>query len=161
MAMAIGKSQGAKRDLNTLEAKARRVVYVYKYIDIYVYRFKYIFIEFGFKAKPSVLYVGFLTLAALRDDDNNHDWQIYYYIGGIIIDAAESPMRECISRASAAMSSYCPIATKVFGSTKISRNHKLCFVVSLIWSQLFFNVHVLVMTPKALAKLNSVYMCVL
>ena len=63
-------------------------IYFTTSVIYYTYMYMYIFIEFWLQAKPSILYVGFVFLAASSDDDNNHDRRIDNHnliIGGFIM----------------------------------------------------------------------------
>ena len=47
---------------------------IYKYICIYIYIYMYIFIECGYEAKPSILGIQIIFLAARGDDDDCDDY---------------------------------------------------------------------------------------
>ena len=70
-------------------------------------------------------------------------------------------VQEARFRADSAMSAYSPLAAVIFGSPDVGDWLKFAFMNSLCLSRLFFNVHVLVLEPKAMAALNSVYMRIL
>ena len=80
----------------------------------------------------------------------------YRHLGSVTTsDSSDIPYSK--ARASSAMSSYVPLAMKVFGSTEIGFGLKLTFKDSLIMSKLCFNSYVRCLSPQALKGLNSVY----
>jgi hypothetical protein len=91
---------------------------------------------------------------------NLHVVGFYKHLGGII-DINDCCTRECIARASSAMSAYSPIAAKIFGSSKVGVALKFIFLSSLVLSRLLFNIHTLVVSVSGLKRLNSPYMRVL
>ena len=84
----------------------------------------------------------------------------YKHLGGTInirgCDLADARhKRDC------AMTAYCPISMRVFGSPRISDFLKLHFLESLVMSRLTFNAHIIVPTARYIAILNQPYMRVL
>lgn len=61
-------------------------------------------------------------------------------------------------RSDTALTSYVPIANKVFSSQLIGLHLELLFMHSLVLSRLFFNVHVLVPSTRYIRILNGTYM---
>jgi hypothetical protein len=81
----------------------------------------------------------------------------YKHLGGIITSDGII-MPEVNLRASSAMSTYGPLATRVFGSSAVSVTLKKHFLQSLVMSKLLYNVQTLTMTIAGLRKLNDPYM---
>ena len=84
----------------------------------------------------------------------------YKHLGGQVAINA-SLFHDAKHKASAAMSAYCPLAIRIFGSRILSVWCKLHYLSSLILSRLLQNVHTWVVSPQSLQILNAVYMRVL
>jgi hypothetical protein len=61
---------------------------------------------------------------------------------GSIVEVDGSLMLEATSRVGRAMNAFAPIAGKIFGSPRINLERKLILAWSLVFSRLFFSVHV-------------------
>jgi hypothetical protein len=92
-------------------------------------------------------------------DDGNflHLVGEYKHLGGFIAMNG-SIAAEVTHRVSSAMSSYGPLAGKLFGASAVPTALKMAFLRSLVLSRLLYNIHTLTMTPKAMARLNIPYM---
>jgi hypothetical protein len=84
----------------------------------------------------------------------------YKHLGGIITLSGSLAL-DANHKAQAAMTSYAPIAYKVFGSPKFENRLKFRFLQSLILSRLLFNAHIIVPTVAYIRTLNGSYMRVL
>ena len=93
-------------------------------------------------------------------DQRLHIVDRYKHLGGVVAIGG-SVMYEVQQRCSNAMAAYTPISAKVFGSPHVLPWLKFHLCNSLVMSRLMYNIHTLVMTPAATAKLGAVYMRVL
>jgi len=84
----------------------------------------------------------------------------YKHLGGIVAICG-TIMYEVQQRCANALVAYTPLAGNVFGSPIFRPWLKFHLCSSLVMSRLMYNVHTLVMTPAAIAKLSAVYMRVL
>ena len=81
---------------------------------------------------------------------------------GSIIGADGGAGSDVPRRVSSAMTSYAPLAVKLFGSAQVSRQVRLALASSLIFSRLLYNAHTWSSwTATMYCKLNAVYMRVL
>ena len=79
----------------------------------------------------------------------------YKHLGGMItVTGNMTPEME--HRACSALQAFTPLAMRIFGSLHVPTCLKMSFVQSLIYSRLLFNAHVWEVTPKMIAKLNTV-----
>ena len=82
---------------------------------------------------------------------------LYKHLGGIVC-CDSNIIREVTARSSAAMQIYGPLACRVFVCYAVPVVLKLHFFESLVLSRLFYNVHTLTMTTRALRTLRFNYM---
>jgi hypothetical protein len=81
----------------------------------------------------------------------------YKHLGSIVpIDGND--MHDSKLRSASALSAYCPLASKVFGSAKVGFWLKLVFLHSLVMSRLLYQVCLWNGKPKPFRNLNAVYM---
>ncbi|CAK0891389.1 unnamed protein product, partial [Prorocentrum cordatum] len=84
----------------------------------------------------------------------------YTHLGGVVCsNGSLGPAAQHLRVA--AMKSYAPLATKLFGSPVVSDDLKFWMMQSLILSRLLHNVHILVPTRRFTLTINAVYMRVL
>ena len=69
--------------------------------------------------------------------------------------------RNSTHRCASALAAYAPLAFKIFSSALVPLLHKFAFNRTLVLSRLLFGVHLTRPQPRALRKLNGVYMRVL
>ena len=67
-------------------------------------------------------------------------------------------MRDAKHKEDQAMASYSPLAVKVFGNRRIRTWLKMALMRSLVLSRSCFNLHISVLRPWLLKRLNSVHM---
>ena len=90
-----------------------------------------------------------------------HVVDIYKHLGSVV-EISGSLMPEANARVRAAMNAYAPLAGKVFGSPRVNWERKLLLAWSLVFSRLFFNIHVWSkFEGKPRQTLHSMYMRVL
>ena len=77
---------------------------------------------------------------------------------GSVTDMCGSNYLYSKQRASSAMASYAPIATRIFGNGTLELCLRKCFCESLILSKLLFNAYLRVFKVKEFKVLNSLYM---
>ena len=70
-----------------------------------------------------------------------HVVDTYRHVGSVV-DISGSLVLEARARVGAAMNSFAPIASKIYGSPRINVARKLTLAWALVFSRLFFNVHV-------------------
>ena len=87
-----------------------------------------------------------VKLPASRGNQVLHVVDAYKHLGGHVT-ITSNLVPDAKHKASNAMSAYCPLATRVFGSRILSVWTKLHFMCSLILSRLLQNVHTWVMNP--------------
>ena len=81
----------------------------------------------------------------------------YKHLGGMLC-CDGNIMREVAARSSASIQVYGPLACRLFGCNVVPTVLKLNFFEPLVLSRLFYNIHTLTMTTRALRKLNFNYM---
>ena len=84
----------------------------------------------------------------------------YKHLGSITA-INNSDMYEIQHRCAEATAAYVPLSGKLFGSPAVGVWLKFHFMDSLIMSRLLYCVHNLTVSPKAIGKLNNVYMRVM
>ena len=77
---------------------------------------------------------------------------------GSIIDAHGMSFMNVASHVRNAMAAYAPLAYKLFGSRLIQQRYRLLFLRSLVLSRLLHNMHIFSLHPRALKRLNGVWM---
>ena len=80
---------------------------------------------------------------------------------GSVVSMDGNDCHDAKLRASSAMSAYCPLASKIFGSPKVGLWLKLLFMHALVLSRLLYQVYLWDDKPKPFRILNNVYMRVL
>ena len=80
---------------------------------------------------------------------------------GTFTSLRDLSMANARHRTSSTMKAYAPLSWKVFGSAWIEQSYKLLFANTLLFSRLFFGIHVLVLSPRQLKHLNGTYMVIL
>ena len=79
----------------------------------------------------------------------------YKHLGGMVtVTGNMTPETE--HRACSALQAFTPLAMRIFGSLYVPTCLKMSFVQTLVYSRLLFNAHVWEVTPKVIAKLNTV-----
>ena len=80
---------------------------------------------------------------------------------GTFVTTTGGQVHDAQHRATSAVTAYCPLASKVFGSKYVGEWLKIHFMTSLVMSRLLRNTHLWIPEPKSMRKLNAVYMRVL
>ena len=80
---------------------------------------------------------------------------------GTFVTTTRCQVYDAQHRATSALTAYCPLAQKIFGSKVVGRWLKLHFMSSLVLPRLLYNTQLWIPEPKSLRKLNAVYMRVL
>ncbi len=85
----------------------------------------------------------------------------YKHLGGIVaVDGNE--MADARHRVQLAMNAYAQISAKIFGSKALLQQTRVDFAWSLVFSRLFYNIHLWSnLQSKAVKHLNGLYMRVL
>ena len=80
---------------------------------------------------------------------------------GTFVTTTGGQVHDAQHRATSAVTAYCPLASKVFGSKYVGEWLKIHFMTSLVVSRLLHNTRLWIPEPKSMRKLNAVYMRVL
>ena len=86
-----------------------------------------------------------------------HVVSTYKHLGSVT-DADGCSFLYARQRASSAMASFCPLASRIFGNKLLDEWLRKSFCESLILSKLLFNAHLRVFKTKELRVLNALYM---
>jgi hypothetical protein len=84
----------------------------------------------------------------------------YQHLGTIICGTGESYLN-IARRVSSTMATFIPLAWKLFGNQHLGVRYKVAFAYSLLYSKLFFNVHIGVYKPREVRKLHTMQMRIL
>ena len=81
----------------------------------------------------------------------------YKHLGGVT-EVGGNNVPEARARSVAAAESYSPLAVRVYGNVAFPLECRWSLMRSLVFSRLFFNLHIRVLTIAAMRVVNTMYM---